>query len=45
MIILPTDKEDTNHGQAQSREHRHKMLHKGEHKRRGAQAKFNRNNM
>ncbi|KAK3880520.1 hypothetical protein Pcinc_014985 [Petrolisthes cinctipes] len=37
-------KEDTNHGQAQSRQYRYKMMHKNDHKRQGAQAKFNRNN-
>ncbi|XP_063844873.1 activating signal cointegrator 1 complex subunit 2-like isoform X1 [Scylla paramamosain] len=37
-------KEDTNHGRAQSQQHRHKMVHKNEYKRQGAQAKFNRNN-
>lgn len=37
-------KEDTNHGRAQSSQYRHKMVHKNEHKRQGAQAKFNRNN-
>ncbi|XP_042865196.1 activating signal cointegrator 1 complex subunit 2-like [Penaeus japonicus] len=37
-------KEDTNHGKMQSREYRNKMIHKNEHKRQGAQAKFNRNN-
>lgn len=37
-------KEDTNHGKMQSRDYRHKMIHKNEHKRQGAQAKFNRNN-
>lgn len=42
--FLITDKEDTNHGKAQSQQHRHKMMHKNEHKRQGAQAKFSRNN-
>lgn len=37
-------KEDTNHGKAQSQHNRNKMTHKNEHKRQGAQAKFNRNN-
>ncbi|KAG7155989.1 Activating signal cointegrator 1 complex subunit 2-like [Homarus americanus] len=37
-------KEDTNHGKAQSQQYRHKMTHKNENKRQGAQAKFNRNN-
>ncbi|KAK7080972.1 Activating signal cointegrator 1 complex subunit 2 [Halocaridina rubra] len=37
-------KEDSNHGKAQSQQHRHKMTHKNEYKRQGAQAKFNRNN-
>ncbi|XP_071550104.1 activating signal cointegrator 1 complex subunit 2 [Panulirus ornatus] len=37
-------KEDTNHGKAQSQQYRHKMMHKNEQKRQGAQAKFNRNN-
>ncbi|KAK8736004.1 hypothetical protein OTU49_005166 [Cherax quadricarinatus] len=36
-------KEDTNHGKAQSQQYRHKMMHKNEHKRFGAQAKFNKN--
>lgn len=37
-------KEDTNHGKAQDINYRRKMQHKNEHKRAGAQAKFNRNN-
>jgi len=37
-------KEDTNHGKAQDPNYRRKMQHKNEHKRAGAQAKFNRNN-
>ncbi|XP_045615648.2 LOW QUALITY PROTEIN: activating signal cointegrator 1 complex subunit 2 [Procambarus clarkii] len=35
--------EDTNHGKAQSQQYRHKMMHKNEHKRHGAQTKFNKN--